>query len=320
MKPAVFRLRSLLPGLLILSTVILQATEQAPGPRRTGVLLLAHGGSAAWNANVEAIAAEVDSSTPTEVALGMATRANIQRAVDRLGARGVTEIVAVPLFVSTHSSVITSTEYLLGLRKDMPADLATFAKMAHGTAGEHSEHTTPAEDGTRPVQTGIPIRMTQALDAHPLIADILASRAAAISQAPATEATILVAHGPVADDVNERWLVNLRSLAAQVQARAPYAVVDAITVRDDAPTTIRDAATRELRQLVERRLADGRRVLVVPVLLSYGGIEAGIRTRLDGLQYTMAPQALAPDPKLAQWVRAMVDSSIGNRQYRLSRH
>ena len=37
--------------------------------------------------------------------------------------RGVTEIVAVPLFVSSQSSVITSTEYLLGLRVDAPNDL-----------------------------------------------------------------------------------------------------------------------------------------------------------------------------------------------------
>ena len=44
----------------------------------------------------------------------MATRANIQTAVNALTARGVSEIVAVPLFVSSPSSVVTSTQYLLG--------------------------------------------------------------------------------------------------------------------------------------------------------------------------------------------------------------
>src|SRR5688572_32764739 len=38
---------------------------------------------------------------PAEVAFGMATRANLQSAIDKLTARGVTEIVAVPLFVSS---------------------------------------------------------------------------------------------------------------------------------------------------------------------------------------------------------------------------
>ena len=94
--------------------------------------------SAEWNERVTEVVKTVDASTPTEVAFGMASRASIQRAVDKLAARGVTEIVAVPLFVSSHSSVITSTEYLLGLRAEAPKDLAIFAKM------DHSSHGAPA--------------------------------------------------------------------------------------------------------------------------------------------------------------------------------
>jgi hypothetical protein len=45
------------------------------------------------------------------------------------------------------------------------------------------------------------------------------------------------------------------------------------------------------------------------VLLSYGGIEAGIRDRLDGLPYVMADRALAPDPRLAAWVLDVVRTS-----------
>lgn len=271
----------------------------------TGVLLLAHGGSASWDGNVQAIAAAVDHTHPTEVALGMATRANIQAAIDRLEARGVTGIVAVPLFISSHSSVITSTEYLLGLRAEMPPDLKIFATMSHG-AGGHDAHTAhTASDGTTPVRHAVPLRMTTALDAHPIVAAIVESRAAEISRDPEGEAVILVAHGPSADAVNEQWLVNLRTVAASVAGQRAYASVDALTVRDDAPAPVRDAATRQLRALVERRTTEGRRVLIVPVLLSYGGIEAGIRKRLDGLTYAIATQALAPDSRLVDWVKAM---------------
>jgi sirohydrochlorin cobaltochelatase len=289
-----------------LSLICLIATSAAPEAQaaRTGVLLLAHGGSKAWDDNVHAIAMEVDRTIATKVALGMATRANIQSAVDRLEARGVAAMVAVPLFVSSHSSVITATEYLLGLRREMPEALKTFAKMSHGAA-DHGDHEQPAEDGTLPVRLRVPIRMTPALDAHPLVASIVTSRAMEISAAAANEAVVLVAHGPTADEVNERWLVNLRKVAMTVRAQAPFASIDALTVRDDAPAPVRDAATRELRALVEKRRAEGRRVLIVPVLLSYGGIEQGIRTRLDGLDYTMATKALAPDPRLVEWVRAM---------------
>jgi len=105
-----------------------------------GILLLAHGGRAQWNDNVRALAASIDREIPVEIAFGMATRAEIQGAVDRLVARGVSRIVAVPLFISSHSSVITSTEYLLGLRADRPAALEHFARMSHG----HGGHGAPA--------------------------------------------------------------------------------------------------------------------------------------------------------------------------------
>src|ERR671915_401784 len=91
--------------------VAFTATLSAQSADRTGVLLLAHGGKPDWNDRVTAIAKAVSPSYPTEVAFGMATRANIQAAVDRLTANGVSRIVAVPLFVSSHSSVVTSTEY-----------------------------------------------------------------------------------------------------------------------------------------------------------------------------------------------------------------
>src|SRR5262245_21431014 len=106
---------------LIRSALLAAGFAMAPvSAGQTGILLLAHGGSAEWNAQVTTLAAQVDVTKPTEVAFGMAARATIQAAVDRLRERGVTEIVAVPLFVSSWSSVITSSEYLLGQRAIPP--------------------------------------------------------------------------------------------------------------------------------------------------------------------------------------------------------
>ena len=67
----------------------------------------------------------------SEVAFGMATRATLQAGAERLSAAGAKEIVAVPLFVSSHSSVIEATKFLLGARPDAPPQLALFAKMSH---------------------------------------------------------------------------------------------------------------------------------------------------------------------------------------------
>src|SRR5262245_13310184 len=294
---------------LTLTVWCVHSFAQAPG---TGVLLLAHGGSDQWNERVADVARRVGESQPVEVAFGMASRSAIQVAVDKLTARGVTSIVAVPLFVSSHSSVITSTEYLLGLRPDAPKDLAAFAKMDHSShggpaaAGDHAAHiaAAPADPLARVTLT-VPVRMTDALNRHPLIGQIVADRAKSISQAPAAEAVILVAHGPVPDDDNRKWLGDMAVLAESVKAAAPFASVDYMTVRDDAGPAMREAATIELRAKVEAQNAQRRRVLIVPHLMSFGGIEQGVRKRLEGLEYTMTTQALMPDDRIAQWVIAI---------------
>ena len=282
----------------------------------SGILLLAHGGKPEWNARVTELAAQVDKRKPTEVAFGMATRANIQIAIDRLVARGVTEIVAVPLFVSSWSSVITSTEYLLGQRAEAPAALAAFARMNHGggaghAASGHEGHAGhAAADGTSPVTSPVPIRMTPALNDHPIVAEILATRARSAGHSPAAEALVIVAHGPTEEDDNRRWLADMASLTKRLASIEKFGSVDYLTVRDDAPKPVRDRATAELRAIVEKRTAAGQRVLIVPLLISYGGIENGLRERLDGLSYAMAKAGLMPDDRLVTWVLAMAERQV----------
>jgi sirohydrochlorin ferrochelatase len=304
-------MRSLTASLFVLTLVAVPAAAQT-AQAVTGVLLLAHGGQPQWNERVVDVARRVNERVPAEVAFGMATRANIQSAIDKLSARGVTDIVAVPLFVSSHSSVITSTEYLLGLRKDAPADLAKFARMTHGShapSGPHAGHGDPAS----PVTTTAKIRMTPAFNRHPIIGAIVADRAKSISTSPSNEAVILVAHGPVPDDDNQRWLDDMAVLAEQVRESSPYAAVDYMTVRDDAGPAMREAATRELREKVQTHGAHGRKVLVVPHLMSFGGIEQGVRKRLEGLDYTMTSQAIMPDARVVDWVLDSVKQAGSTR-------
>jgi hypothetical protein len=81
--------------------------------------------------------------------------------------------------------------------------------------------------------------------------------------------------------------------------------VDCLTLRDDAPNPVRDQATTQLRALVTKHVAAGRRILIVPLLISFGGIEKGLRERLDGFDYTMASAGLMPDDRLVTCVLAM---------------
>ncbi|MBV6495103.1 MAG: hypothetical protein DYH05_07845 [Acidobacteria bacterium ACB1] len=331
--PTVFRLNRLfsLVGILALAAMPLFAqhgdhaghkVQTAKNP--TGVLLLAHGGKAAWNDEVNNVAAEIGKQFPVEVAFGMATKRNIQNAINKLEAQGVTSIVAVPLFISSNSSVITSTEYLLGLRKDAPKDLAVFAKMDHGSGGHgghdaHSGHTNPSGaepfDPTTPVAHKVPITMRKALDADPIVADILLTRASSISKDPKNEVVIVVAHGPVSEETNRLWLNDMAKLADGMKAKSSYRAIEYLTVRDDAPEAIRGQATAEFRALVEKANAQEARVLIVPLLLSFGGIEEGVKKRLDGLDYTITSQALLPDARIAQWaIRSVTAASQASVQ------
>jgi sirohydrochlorin ferrochelatase len=305
-------MRVLLAGVVVACLLAVPRAEGGsalqPAPM-TGVLLLAHGGQPLWNDTVTAIAREVDRTYPTEVAFGMASKPAIAAALDRLAARGATRVRAVPLFVSSHSSVITSTQYLLGLRDEAPADLATFAKMRHAHGGRdadpHADHTPP---DLAPIALPMPVTMASALDDSAVVGQILADRARGLSSNPAREVVLLVAHGPVPEDDNARWLSVMKSLADQMAPVTTFARIEYQTVRDDAPEPIRGQATEELRQRVERAAGEGLKVLIVPLLLSNGGIEKGIRKRLEGLDYGMSP-ALAPDPRLALWVLAQIDRS-----------
>jgi len=289
--------------LLLSSSILGLAQEKQTGGRPAGVLLLAHGGKNDWNEEVDKLASEVDKTLPVEVAFGMANKRSIQDAINRLVKRGVQEIVGVPLFVSSHSTVVTATQYLLGLRPDAPAELAAYAKMVHdhsAPSGTESEQT--HSDPTTPVESPVPIRMTAALDRHPLVAEVLLSRAQSISQDPSHEAVVVVAHGPVSDEENALWLADMRALVGTMRSASSFNHIEYLTVRDDAPEPIRSQATAELRAVVERAAQQGNKVLLVPLLISYGGIEVGIQKRLEGLSYVMSVQALLPDGRLADWV------------------
>lgn len=62
-----------------------------------------------------------------------------------------------------------------------------------------------------------------------------------------------------------------------------------------------------MRRVLEREIARGRRILVVPVLTSYGGPEAAIKEQLKGFEYEVAKRALMPDDRLVAWIVSRAD-------------
>ena len=139
------RFRRALPTLLLALMFTLPLAAQTEG-----ILLMAHGGDDTWNEAVLSLATQLDQTTPVEVAFGMANKRTIQDAVSRLSERGVAGIVAVPLFISSHSSVIRATEYLLSAREEAPPELERFARHGsrrHGHGRARDDVDPAAHDG-----------------------------------------------------------------------------------------------------------------------------------------------------------------------------
>lgn len=285
---------------LFVAVVLLQSgTTRSAFASDYGILLLAHGGDAQWNATVSTISAGLDAQAPTEVAFGMADSAALQRAVDKLETRGVHKIVAVPLFVHSRSEVLDQTRYLLGLRAQ-PSEILrdALAAMPHDMA-HHGGHMMAFS--TERVRAKEPISMAAALDDSRTVADILARRARALSRAPKTETVVLVAHGPVDDAANAAWLATMKTQAERLRKAGGFKQVVALTIRDDSRPDVKGPALQALRDAVTKASHDGGRAIVVPYLIAQGGIESHIVSALEGLDYAWDGKTLCPDPAIGVW-------------------
>jgi sirohydrochlorin cobaltochelatase len=275
----------------------------APAPPAFGILLLAHGGDPAWNAEVEALRTKISSSAPAALALGMADPETLQQGIDRLEAEGVSEIVAVPLFVNSRSEVLDQTRYALGLA-DKPSEILREAakrmesmKMPPGMAPHHM-HMFSLTRVTHRAR----IALAPALDADPFVTTVLFERARALSRRAAKETVILVAHGPVDDAAVADWTRDLDAHAAAIAKGGGFRSAQAALLRDDAAPAVRARAVSELRARVKAAALGGGRALVVPVLISRGGIEDKIPRDLAGLDFAWSGEALLPHAGFEQWV------------------
>lgn len=288
-----------------LAAAMLFALAPASGAAASGegILLLAHGAHthsghgghdhdapvSVWNANVEQLVQSLDGRRPTEVAFGMADPQSIQAAVDRLERRGVKDVAVVPLFISSHSPIIGNFRYILGLQPEL----------AKTTRLRHLDRITSSAR----------FRFAGAMDAHPLVSEILLQRALAVAGNPAAASVVLIAHGPNDEEENRRWLRDMETHARFLRERGGFRSVEFLTHRNDAPALVKAEARTAFRQRVAEAAQSGE-VVVVPLLLSAGGIEAEVEGDLKGLAFRFA-QPLMPHPNIARWVETQADALLG---------
>ena len=205
------------------------------------------------------------------------------------------------LFVSGESWY-ERTEQILGLKEGAPAAPAggaTPPECQEGAHGEHGHH--------RMALFRLDSSASFALSREGLLEaaeteTILAERARGLSQKPAEEDVLILAHGPADDDENERWLANLAARAAGVRARGFHSI-QVETLREDWPEK-RAQAEERIRAYVAKAKEEGRRVIVLPFRLSGFGPYAKV---LEGQAYVADQKGLLPHAAITEWVVRQTD-------------
>jgi sirohydrochlorin cobaltochelatase len=284
---------SMLKRTLVALLVALPLTAGAQG--RVGTIVMAHGGDSLWNALVVNAARQVKTGGPVEVSFLMGPAANaspFQNVVARLEKTGVSEIVVVPMLVSSHSGHYEQMRYLAGDSVVLDERMMHHLHMA----------------GIERPRTNIPIRVTRAMDDAHEIARVLTDRALALAPNPRERAVLIVGHGPNSAEDYAEWMKNLRVVADSVKARGRFRDVRAELVRDDAPPPVRAEGVRQTRELIElQHLLTGKEVLVVPVLVSKGVVSRSkLPTDLAGLPIVYSGEPLLPHVEIVRWMERRV--------------
>ncbi|HEU0052421.1 MAG TPA: CbiX/SirB N-terminal domain-containing protein [Longimicrobium sp.] len=279
----------------MLALVLAAAPAAAQGAPKVGTLILAHGGDKGWNDQVRAVAANVRTGGPVEIAFLMGPEApahRFQDAAKRLESEGAEEIVVVPLLVSSHSGHYEQIRWLAGETDQLEEEMMHHLHMA----------------GIERASVRVPMYVSRAIDDSPEVARVLTERARALATAPARQAVYLLGHGPNDDDNFARWMNNLRPVADSVRARAGFRAAGFGLVRDDAPAEVRAAAVARVRaEITALNRETGQTVVVVPVLISRGSVgDVRFRRDLEGLPVTYSGEPLLPHPGLAAWIVARV--------------
>ncbi len=242
--------------------------------RKRGVLVISHGSrEQAWVDLVDNAIHQLPLRGNLPVAasfLEIVEGRLIQDGIDQLESQGVTDILVIPLFVSSGSTHVNEIAYALGVidAPSFESDLAPFrvhATITYGSPIEHGQY----------------------------VAQMIWDKAKAVSRDPKREALVLIGHGSSHDGFRQRWEQGLAGLAAQVQGIGGLAAADFALLRPES-------ARSKVEYWQKER---GMRVIAAPLFLSEGYfIREVIPKRLEGLEYAYSGKSLLPHPLLSVWI------------------
>jgi sirohydrochlorin ferrochelatase len=247
--------------------------------RKFGVMVISHGSrSGKWVRLVDEAVADVHlpAGVPiVSVYLEIVEGRLIQDGIRTLEGMGVTDIVTIPLFVSSGSTHIDEISYALGVidKPTLPTDMVPFERQAV-------------------------IHFTSPIDDDPDIARIVYEKVKDLSVDPAKELLLLVGHGSIEKGFHQRWRQGLEQLAARMKELGGFDETDAAML-------LPDQIRFKLKLWNKRK--PGHRVIVAPLFLSEGYFtKEVIPSRLEGYEYSYNGSAMLPHPLISRWIEGQV--------------
>ncbi|QGQ94151.1 cobalamin biosynthesis protein CbiX [Paenibacillus psychroresistens] len=251
-----------------------------------GVLVISHGSrNAEWVELVDqAVAAiEIDSDISIPIYssyLELIEGRLIQDGIYSLEQQGVTDILVIPLFVSSGSTHIDEISYALGVipEPNLETDMVPLVIQAR-------------------IHFGSPI------DDDEEITQIIYSKIQALSQQPDHEIVLLIGHGSVEKGFHLRWRKGLELLAARLKLRGGFDEVDvAMLLPDQVKRKMKTWALKKPKHTI----------IVAPLFLSEGYFtNQVIPLRMQGFIYKYNGKAMLPHPLISRWMEKQIRQMIG---------
>lgn len=246
--------------------------------KKQGILVISHGSSSTnWVDQVDACVDQVQLNVPVAASfLEMVENRTIADGIHQLERLGVTDIIAIPLFVSSGSTHIEEIRYLLGLEKNprLPMD-------------------------KEPISHQASIQLSAPMNDHPFILEILVERVRQLSIDIAKEKILLVGHGSDLPWFQAEWEQVADRIASKLQTKLG---AKSISYAFTLPDTLRAKLEKE---------SEEDTVILLPLFLSEGYFtRKKIPSRVEGLAYQYDGKAYLPHANVSKWIEAAAEENL----------
>ncbi|WLR43385.1 CbiX/SirB N-terminal domain-containing protein [Bacillus carboniphilus] len=246
---------------------------------KVGVLIISHGSrDVEWVNNVNHAVNKLGKSYEIPIVssyLEVVKDRTIQQGIDQLEQKGVTQMIVIPLFVSSGSTHIDEMKFAFGLKK-FP----------------------DCQTNIKPFRINSSVQMSSPLNDDPIVIEMILNKLQALSIEPKNERVLIIAHGSDKSGFHEKWIAILQSIALKIKKEGDFSDVDYAMLLPDQ--SIKKLTDWEMNFPEEP-------VIVFPFFLSKGYFtKTEIPNRLKDFSYRYNGETILPHSLIEKWLKKQI--------------